>query len=219
MVDQNKLPAGTVKWSGDELQAEEDVSEFKVEWSSHGMKVVTLKIASTTITLHFNVPDTGTLNRDDNALLQQIGILCYGTIGINGVAAINRVEAKYGTTASTGGTRQDAIRHSTWNAISAQACGAAFTRAFTTANERTGQYQQVALASNTTMDLHNNSVGIEAGELLFGTNTPMEVDDWIERMEEKFDNAELWAWTPPNNSVSSHDNILRKSDQSKIFEE
>jgi hypothetical protein len=217
MLQRNELPAGTVKWTADNVAAKENVAEYEVQFTTTGLKQVHLQIGGTTYDLRINVPDTGALNRDDDALLQQVGILAMGTATINGISARDRVQLKYGVDAAHGGTRQDAIRHSTWNAITAQAIGENFTRLITTANERTGQYQGAALASNTTMDLHNNGVGIDAGKLLFGTNTPMTTDDWIARMEVKFDNAELWAWTPPNATVSTHSSILRKSTQAKIY--
>ena len=220
MISRNEFPAGTVKWTADGLPSQNDVNTFDVQWTSPGLKHVNLQIGSAIFHLYVNVPDTLTLDYSGNplndaSLILAIGSFSYGTISGAGLTAKNAVEITYGQTSGTGGTRQDAIRHSTWNAIGAALAGKTKMIIFSTANEHNGQFSKVALASNTTMDLFNNDVGATVGNSYF--NSPNPLPNLMAQMELKFDAGDLRAWTPKNATVFQHSSIIKKSDETKIF--
>lgn len=222
MLTRHELPAGTVKWSGDGLAEKTDVTIFDVQWWTPGLKHVNLQIGASIYHLYVNVPDTGSLDLTQNwdadkPLRDLVGRLAYIKIGASGKQMQNRVAIRYGQDGATGGTRQDAIRHSSWNAFAAEQVGKAKTLIVTTANEFHGQYFTAAFASNTTMDLHNNDVGATAGDAYFNTAPLKFPEELINEMEAKFDKGDLWAWTPPNANVNTHWHILKNSDRTKIF--
>ena len=228
MLAGNQLPAGTVKWTGDDIAEQVNVGEIEVQYWTPGLKQINLQIGTSIFHLYVNVPDTKNLdfiqpslsNPDppaNQAVKDAIGRFDYDKILWSGLQMRTRVEQRYGQTGATGGTRQDAIRHSSWNAFAAEQVGKAKTILLTTANEFHGQYFGAAFASNCTMDLHNNDVGATAGNAYFGT-TPLKFpEEIIDEMEAKFDAGELWAWTPPNANVNTHWHILKKSNRSRIF--
>ena len=223
MLAGNQLPAGTVKWTGDDIPEQANVGEIEVQYWTPGLKHINLQIGASNYRLYVNVPETGNLDLTgnpltDQALIAQVGLIDYGKIGASGVQMRNRVAIRYGQDGGTGGTRQDAIRHSSWNAFAAEQVGKAKTIIVTTANEFHGRYFAAAFASNCTMDLHNNDVGATAGNAYFGT-TPLKFpEELIDEMEAKFDAGELWAWTPPNANVNTHWHILKKSKRAKILQ-
>ena len=213
LIDSSGFKSGSVKWSADDITMKNDTAYFDVQWSTSGMKQVHLEFGSLKLDLHVSIPNTGSLDLsqnvvDDQPLIRQIGLDVYVNIGLIGNRAQQAVAVRY---FAKPGTKQDAIRHSTWNACSAVSYGKFKTLLVTTANEYHGQHSDKALASNTTMDLHNNEVGATAGDAHFNTLPLKSMDELIREMETKFSNGDLWAWTPPNADVFFHDNILRKS--------
>jgi hypothetical protein len=236
MIIRNELPAGFVKWSNPdpsqplggqgEVSGKADVSEFEVKWAFSGLKEIKLEVGTHIYNLNVNIPATGQFDLDTNlASMSHLQVLV-GTIEFAGILSVgvgvrSAVETKYGENGGNGGTRQDAIRHSTWNAASAENFGKWKTIMVSTANERRGRYHEVAFSSNSTMDLYNNNVGANAGELEFNTPPNRSIIESIagmmDAMETKFSSGELWAWTPPNSTVWTHANLIRKSNQIKIF--
>ncbi len=217
LVDAGGLPENFVQWSGPGLPNKNNEREFRVGWADSGLKVVTLMIGGCEFKIRLNVPDTATMKLNSDELKALVGG-AWITAGIYGVLTRNKVAAKYGADGAHGGTKQDAIRHSTWNAVTAQLIGREITLIITTANEHTGRFDQNALASNCTMDLFNNDYGATVGGNLAATGSTIGADDWISVLETAFAAGELRAWTPPEKTVTTHDNILRKSDQTKIFQ-
>jgi len=198
LIDQGNLPANTVQWSEADLPNMADVKEYPVSWATTGIKIVTLNIAGEEFKIHINIPPTGMFRLDDQALKDAVGALTnYPLILALGVKARNNVQLVTGETPGQGSTRQDALRHSTWNLLAAAAVGANKTLMVTTANEHSGK---------------------EGATLFEVGGTEVDTMDAINLMEQYFDDARLRAWTPPENSVSSHHHILRKSDRTKIHE-
>lgn len=225
MLQRNELPAGTVKWTGDDLIEKTDVATFDVQWWTPGLKHVNLQIGATIYHLYVNIPDTGSLDftppgltpGSNQALKNAIGRIEYGKILAAGGVVRDWVRNRYGQDGATGGTRQDAIRHSSWNAVSAEQVGKAKTIVFSTANEFHGQYFTAGFASNCTMDLHNNEAGAIAGDAYLNATPLKTANELIDAMEVKFNAGELWVWTPPNANVNQHSHILKKSNRNKIF--
>ena len=122
------------------------------------------------------------------------------------------VAERYGKSGSEGGARQDAIRHSTWNAVCAQIIGQGDTFAATKANEHFGKHQKKAFSSNATMDLQNNWTGAATY-----VGTDRDLQGWITELEAVYDLGFLFRWEPPEKNVSSHDHMMRKSTGAKIF--
>ena len=217
MLQRNELPAGTVRWTADEVTGQNDTAAFEVQWATPGARLVTLNIGSSTYSMLVNVPNTGSYDLNSPALIARVGPGAYIQMGEYGVEARDLIIARYGEDPGTGGTRQDAIRHSTWNAMCAQDWGAASTLLVTTANEYRGRYSNAGLASNSTMDLHNNGHGAAVGNAYFpGMSTRKLPSELATELETKFANGELAAWTPTLASVSTHSSIIRKSNQRKF---
>jgi hypothetical protein len=138
--------------------------------------------------------------------------------GALGIKARTNVALWTGEAPETGGTKQDALRHSLWNMLSAAAIGRDHTIAITTANEHTGRMDQAAFARNTTMDLFNDGKGADEGAALYQPGGTL-VDTLVgfNHMNGISDNPGLRAWTPPGNNVTNHHHMIRKSDQTTIY--
>jgi hypothetical protein len=229
IIGRNELPAGYVQWTADGLAPQNNVNTFDVQWATPGLKHVDLQVGTATFHLYVNVPDTKNLDYlgsglnpvsaflVDSALRDEIGDSNYTAISIIGLQMQQRVSVRYGQTGGTGGTRQDAIRHSSWNAGGASQVGKSAMITFSTANEYHGRHSAAGFASNTTMDLHNNDTGATAGNAYFVAGIPKDPETLIDEMEAKFNAGELWIWTPPNADVNHHNHVLKKSNSTRIF--
>jgi hypothetical protein len=215
---QNNPPANFVKWSSAGLANASHQAEYEVHWNDPGLKEVNLEIGGKTFVIRINVPDTGTMRRDDDALKNQVGLTNWALCGALGIKARTNVSLWTSEAPETGGTKQDALRHSLWNMLSAAAIGREHTIAITTANEHTGRMDQAAFSSNTTMDLFNNAKGAAEGAAHYQPGgTPVDTLDAFNHMKGIFDSAGLRAWTPPANNVMNHHHMIRKSDQTTIY--
>jgi hypothetical protein len=215
---QNNPPANFVKWSSAGLANASNQAEYEVHWNDPGLKEVNLEIGGKTFVVRINVPNTGTMRRDNDALKNQVGLTNWALCGALGIKARTNVSLWTGEAPETGGTKQDALRHSLWNMLSAAAIGRDHTIAITTANEHTGRMDQAAFSSNTTMDLFNNAKGAAEGAALYQPGgTPVDTLDAFNHMKGIFDSAGLRAWTPPANNVMNHHHMIRKSDQTTIY--
>jgi hypothetical protein len=214
IIDAGDFPDDMVEWSSPDLATVMNKKEYKVIWTKTGLKVVKLMIAGKEFKIRINVPDVGKWDRTSDKIRELVGDANLAAVWVFGTNSMEKVELKYGVGAGAGGTKQDAVRHSTWNAATAQLLGLAKTILATTANEYHGKHSASAFSSNATMDLHNNLFGASVG-----SQTPVAVtlDQWIIEMENIFDQGSLHAWTPPANNVSSHFHMLRYSTQAKIF--
>lgn len=129
---------------------------------------------------------------------------------------IAAVDAKYGTTGATGGTRQDAIRHSTWNCVLAHRLGLNKTGMAATANEYTGKMDNAAISSNSVMDMNNNMRGALKGSVQI--NPILTLEQAMNLMEGLYDGGNsLKKWIPDNNTVENHHGMLRWSNGQKPF--
>lgn len=223
MLRQNLLPAEMIKWRADGIFPLSNTEDFEVQWSTPGLKHVNLQVGSATFKLYVNVPDTGAIDfksdpSQDGPLIAAIGFAEYTAIALAGLEIQQRVINRYGQTGGTGGTKQDAIRHSSWNAFGAWHVGVGKAKmiTFSTANEYHGRYFAAGFASNTTMDLHNNDHGATTGGLFMGIPTAT-AEGWIDTMEQEYDLGKLRIWTPPNANVNNHSHVLKKSDGKRIF--
>ncbi len=218
LIQAGNLPANFVKWSAPDLPNKTNEKEYKVHWNNSGLKVVKLEIGGQEFLIRINVPDTGSMKLHDDALKNHVGLANWALCGALGVKARTNVALWTGESPENGGTRQDALRHSLWNMLSAAAIGLDKTIAITTANEHTGRMDQAAYSSNTTMDLFNNGRGAAEGAALYQPGgTQVDTLVGFNHMKQIFDNAGLRAWTPPANNVSNHHHMLRKSDQTTIY--
>ena len=222
LIGSGDMEEDAVVWSAPDHTDVKDTSEFRVEWTTFGNKEVEFEFSGTTYLIHFAVPDVGSIGRTNPFLVQYIGLVDLHYIWQAGTSAKQAVDAKYGTTPSTGGTRQDAIRHSTWNAVVANRLGIARTKAATTANEYTGKHSANAIASNTVMDLHNNHTGALFGDLLLATGKVIPANQsvtyFIGQMERYYDNGNhLLKWIRDTDTVESHYGMLRWSDDRRLF--
>lgn len=217
MIENGNLPANSVKWSAPDHTDVTDKKEFKVEWATKGQREVKLELFGSEHLIHFTVPDVGVMGRTNVVLVQFIGITDLGYIWGAGQSARDVVDAKYGTTGATGGTRQDAIRHSTWNAVVAHRLGLNRTIMATTANEYTGKMDAKAIASNATMDLNNNYEGALKGYLQMGQ--PLTLQQFMDQLEAAYNAGNsLIKWIPDANTVEAHHGMLRWSDGKKLFD-
>jgi hypothetical protein len=220
LIDNGHLPANSVKWEAPGHSTTFDESEFRVEWGATGQKEVKLTVFGEALLIHFTVPDVGSFGRNSPILLVDVSLTELLLIEDRGEEVRDAVAAKYGTTGGTGGARQDAIRHSTWNAVVANILGLEKTLLASRANEYTGKVdaQPRAIASNTVMDLNNNYEGAIRGHLQLGHNLTML--QFMDQMEALYDagNA-LIKWIPHTNTVEEHHGMLRWSTGERLFDE
>lgn len=165
--------------------------------------------------IHFTVPDVGVMGRTHPNVVAIIGITDLGYIWGAGTSAREAVMAKYGQSPGTGGARQDAIRHSTWNCVVAQRLGLNRTVLATTANEYTSKMDMAGISSNSVMDLNNNYQGALHGQL---QTTELTLQQAIEAMELQYDSGNvLIKWIPESNSVENHHGMVRWSNGPALF--
>ncbi len=218
MIENGTLPANSVKWSAPGHTDVTDKKEFKVEWATAGQKEVRLELLGSEHLIHFTVPDVGSIGISNPLLLADLAAQELLLIRNKGIEVRNAVDAKYGTTGGTGGARQDAIRHSTWNAVMGNLLGQQKALLASTANEYTGKVDAKAIASNATMDLNNNYEGALRGHLQFGQS--LTTQQLMEQMEAAYDAGNvLIKWTPETSTVNDHHGILRWSTGEKLFNE
>jgi hypothetical protein len=218
LVDAGSVPAGFVKWSSAEVAPATNQKEYRVIWNTTGQKEVKLEIGSQEFIVRFNIPNTGTWRLHDDALKNHVGLDNWALCGALGLKARNNVQLLSGQDPGTGDTKQDALRHSTWNLLSAAAIGKPKTIVITTGNEHSGRLDQAAFSSNSTMDLFNNDRGGTEGAALFQPGgTQVDTLAAIKHMRLIYEAGNLRAWTPYENNVNTHHHIIRKSDQKTIF--
>jgi len=215
-IDDEALPANSVKWEAPAHTDVFDEREFRVDWGSTGQKEVKLKLFDKTILVHITVPDVGSIGINNPLLLADLAAQELLLIRDKGIEVRDAVDAKYGTTGGTGGARQDAIRHSTWNAVIGNLLGLQKALLASTANEYTGKVDAAAISSNAVMDLNNNYEGALRGHLQFGQT--LTTQQLMDQMEALYDagNA-LIKWIPDTNTVNDHHGMLRWSTGEKLF--
>jgi len=218
MIDNGDLPDNSIKWEAPDHTTTFDEREFRVEWGATGQKEVKLTIIDKLTKVHITVPDVGFFGRNNPLLLLELSLTELLLVEDKGIEVRDAVDTKYGTTGGTGGARQDAIRHSTWNAVVANILGLQKARVASTANEYTGKVDGRAIASNAVMDLNNNYEGALRGHLQFGQNLTMQ--QLMDQMEALYDagNA-LIKWIPDTNTVEDHHGMLRWSTGERLFNE
>jgi hypothetical protein len=218
MIDNGDLPDNSIKWEAPDHATTFNESEFRVEWGATGQKEVKLTVIDKVTLIHFTVPDVGSIGISNPILLADLSLTELLLIKNKGEAVRDAVDAKYGTTGGTGGARQDAIRHSTWNAVVANILGIQKALLASTANEYTGKVDASAISSNAVMDMNNNFEGATRGNLQFGQN--LTIQDFMDQMEALYDagNA-LIKWIPDTNTVNDHHGMLRWSTGGKLFNE
>jgi hypothetical protein len=218
LIDNGDLPENSIKWEAPAHTDAFDESEFRVEWGATGQKEVKLTLLDKTILVHFTVPDVGSIGISNPLLLADLAAQELLLIRNKGIEVRDAVDAKYGTTGGTGGARQDAIRHSTWNAVIGNLLGQQKALLASTANEYTGKVDAAAISSNAVMDLNNNYEGALRGHLQFGQN--LTIQQLMDQMEALYDagNA-LIKWIPDTNTVNDHHGMLRWSTGERLFNE
>ena len=218
LIDNGDLPENSIKWEAPAHTDAFDESEFRVEWGTTGQKEVKLTLLDKTILVHITVPDVGSIGISNPLLLFDLSLTELLLIEDKGEEVRDAVDAKYGTTGGTGGARQDAIRHSTWNAVVANILGMQKALLASTANEYTGKVDAAAISSNAVMDLNNNYEGALRGHLQFGQS--LTTQQLMDQMEALYDagNA-LIKWIPDTNTVNDHHGMLRWSTGEKLFNE
>jgi hypothetical protein len=218
LIDYGDLPENSIKWEAPDHTNTFDESEFRVEWGTTGQKEVTLTLLDKTILVHFTVPDVGSIGISSPLLLADLALQELLLIRDKGIEVRDAVDLKYGTTGGTGGARQDAIRHSTWNAVIGNLLGQQKALLASTANEYTGKVDAAAISSNAVMDINNNFEGALRGHLQFGQS--LTIQQLMDQMEALYDagNA-LIKWIPDTNTVNSHHGMLRWSTGERLFNE
>lgn len=215
-IDDEALPENSVKWEAPAHTDVFDEREFRVDWGSTGQKEVKLTLFDKTILVHITVPDVGSIGINNPLLLADLAAQELLLIRDKGIEVRDAVDAKYGTTGGTGGARQDAIRHSTWNAVIGNLLGLQKALLASTANEYTGKVDAAAISSNAVMDLNNNYEGALRGHLQFGQS--LTTQQLMDQMEALYNagNA-LIKWIPDANTVNDHHGMLRWSTGEKLF--
>ena len=214
LFDDGLLPQGFIEWNSVGIATQEDVLEFPISWSSTGLKLVELTVGDLEIDIWIDVPDTGPFPLTLAALEPIIGEHAYVQIGFWGLLARNAAEGTFPP-----GALRDAVRHTTWNALSAQDLGLNVTAIGTTAREHTNQYLEGRLSSNSTMDLFNNTVGMIAGDIIHSLPSSEHLNEyqWRNVFQSEFYDGGLYSWIPQDEDYNTHDNILRFSDLRPIL--
>ena len=206
----NNLPEGFIKWSVAGYTIPDNTTEHTFSWTSTGIKEITVEFPSSGITkkIRVDVPGVGILSQGAAATL-------IGTPSVFVLA--NAQEAiDYSNNNFSVGPQRDAFRHAYWMSLSVSQLGVAQWEALliSTGHEHDNRDDDHQQAFNSTMDLHNNSIG--SGIIhttLMGTpdTTPIRND-----VIQQYTNGGLWIWAG-GGAEGNSEGILVKSNGTKIY--
>ena len=210
---ESKLPSGFIKWSSSGYNISDNTIEQTFHWGTPGVRTISISMPSlgSGTTIIIDQPDVGDTSETAAALLD------FGRIPLI-LGYANEAEdwaAAQGATLGAG--KANALQHAYWNALMASDSGIGPELAIyhSTAHEYSNKNDPEAagLASDSTMDLHNNSVG--AGVIhqtyvaspdpkLVPDRTAIQTD-----LLQKLESGVLWTLTL--------DNMAQKSNDEKIY--
>ena len=206
----NNLPSGFIKWTAAGFTISDNTTNYTFSWDSTGVKEITVELPSCGITkkVRVDVPDVGILSQTAAVALvgaPSVFVLAYAQEAIN-----------YSNINFPVGPQRDAFRHAYWMSLSVSQLGVAQWEALliSTGHEHNNRDDDHQQAFNSTMDLHNNSVGSGITHTtLLGTpdRTPIQND-----ITQQYTNGGLWIWRGGGAQENS-EGILVKSNGSKIY--
>ena len=225
-LEAGDLPNNAITWtaSSGEVIPNNSLSHT-FTWSSTGVKTITVNFPlwGFSRTVHVDVPDVGTVSRQDAALavatmLPPIPTLFpYNpavTLLESGIEAMNYANQNFGNE-----PMRDAFRHAYWNALAVSHWGVtAFMVDLVTTGHEFDNRASGQQAFNSSMDLYNNRVG-QTIEIMRLDGAPAK-RRIRERIIELYASGDFWIWRRGQNFVNSEQNsegILIKSNRSKIY--
>lgn len=213
-------PVGLINWNVTGYTVPRQTSEFTFNWLNTGFKRITINVGRSAFNVVVDVPDVGNISQGDALLaLDPITAASVVAFGLNAINYTND-PANFPSVVP----KKDAIRHSYWTALCASDIlvdnqGVLFV---TTAHERNnkwgvstfGSFRRSQQAFNSTMDLHNNLVGLATAHMtMIGTPDRSAI---LQDLNQKYQQGLMWIYDG-NTSEAASEGILSKSNQQKIF--
>jgi len=210
----NNLPAGFITWTAAGLTIPDNTTEYTFSWSSTDVKEITLNFPSCNMTkkIRVDVPDVGTLSQTEAAALVALTSPAAAAL----IAAYADEAIDYSNNNFPVGPQRDAFRHAYWNALCVSHIGVFGWQSIlvSTGHEHDNRDEDDQQAFNSTMDLHNNSVGVTINHTtILGTpdRTPIQND-----VNQQYADGGLWIWAG-GGAQENCEGILVKSNGAKIY--
>ncbi|MDP2816564.1 MAG: hypothetical protein Q8O19_07790, partial [Rectinemataceae bacterium] len=207
----NNLPVGFIKWTAAGFTIPDNTTEYVFSWDSTGIKEITVEFPSCGITkkIHVDVPSVGIFSQTAAAALVPPIVAAL-------IVSYAQEAIDYSTKNFPVGPQRDAFRHAYWMSLSVSHLGIVQWHAslISTGHEHDNRDTDHQQAFNSTMDLHNNAVGVTINHTtLLGMpdRTPIQND-----ITKQYTNGGLWIWAGGGAQEKS-EGILVKSDGSKIY--
>ncbi|MDD2598156.1 MAG: hypothetical protein PHO37_02865 [Kiritimatiellae bacterium] len=207
----DNLPAGFIKWIVAGFTISDNTTEYIFAWSSSGIKEIVIELSSCGITkkVCVDIPNVGVLGQTAAAML-------VGPTAATLIASYAQDSIDYSNNNFPIGPHRDAYRHAYWNSLSASHILVTKQQALlvTTGHEHDNRDDDHQQAFNSTMDLHNNSVGIAINHTTFlGTPDEAVIQNDISL---QYSNGGLWIWDGGGSQENS-EGILVQSNGLKIY--
>ncbi len=205
------LPPHFVKWEAPGHTIPDNSLEYTFSWSS-GVNEVKISIRDSVYRVHIHIPYVGFFSQLEAAAL------CPVTAPImifNRSLVLAYVDAAH----TIGGPRHDAMRHALWCSLSVStfSVNAGDVWLISTAHEH-DNYSQGQPAFDSSMDLHNNTVGMS---VVHRDGLVPDVDAIITDLEQKYDSGVMFIWETSGSSPETPEDfvegILTNSDRSRIY--
>jgi hypothetical protein len=210
----SNLPPGVINWTSTDFTIPDNTMQYTFGWNSAGMKTVTVELPSCQIAklIRVDIPDVGSLSQSAAAALITLTSPAAAAL----IASYADEALDYANTNFPAGPERDAFRHTYWNALCVSHLGVFGWQSIliATGHEHDNRDVDHQQAFNSTMDLHNNAIGVTINHTtILGVPDRAAIQNDI---QQQYESGALWIWAGGGEQASS-EGILIKSNGENIY--